>query len=138
MEIEQRTISPRHLRIVDEKNNVYRDYFFLDNSEDIDNKVFWHIYYFVRNTKYRDNEGVLYIYTSLCHKVNVLKHHIENYKRIELEVEKEIREKPNLLDHDGVVLVERVQLSAEYEAILMQYKSTLDILVKFLNIVFIF
>lgn len=127
---------PRHITIIDEDRKCYRDYLFLDNSKDIDNKIFHHIMYFGQNTKFHDNEDILEIFTSLCHKVNVVKYHLEKYKIVELEIEKQLTASEKLIDHDGIVLIEKVELTAEYESFLMQVKATLDVLIKFLNIVY--
>lgn len=126
----------RHLRIIDEDRKCYRDYFFLENSQDIDNKIFNHIMYFGQNTKFHNHEHILKAFTSLCHKVNVVKYHFENYKKVERKIEDQISDLEKLIDHDGIVLIEKVELTAEYESFLMQAKATLDILVKFLNIVY--
>jgi hypothetical protein len=127
---------PRHLRIIDEERNCYRDYYFLDDSNDIDNKIFQHIMYFGQNTKFHDHQDILKIFTSLCHKVNVVKYHLKKYKTVELELESQLSALEKLIDHDGIVLIEKVELTAEYESFLMQVKATLDVLVKFLNIVY--
>lgn len=130
------SIGPQHLRILDEERKCYRDYIFLDDSEDINNKIFHHIMYFGQNTKFHDHKDILKYFTSLCHKVNVVKYHLKKYKSVEIEIEKELTISEKLIDHDGVVLIEKVELTAEYESFLMQVKATLDVLVKFLNIVY--
>ena len=130
------TEDPFHFRIIDDDRKCYRDYFFLNDSKDIENKIFHHIMYFGQNTKFHDHEEILKIFTSLCHKVNVTKCHLVNYREIESKLETELSIIENLIDHDGRVLIEKVELTAVYESFLMQVKATLDILVKFLNIVY--
>ena len=123
-------------RIVDTERNCYRDYYFINDSKDIQNKIFHHIIYFGQNTKFHDHGLILETFTSLCHKVNMVKYHLERYRVVENEIEAELHDSENLIDHDGKVLIEQVELTAEYESFLIQVKATLDILVKFLNIIY--
>ena len=127
---------PLSFRIIDTDRNCYRDYHFIKDSKDIYHKIFQHIMYFGQNTKFHDHEYIQEIFTSLCHKVNMVKYHLRKYKEVENRIEKELLSGENLIDHDGTVLIERVELTAEYESFLIQVKATLDILVKFLNIVY--
>lgn len=127
---------PFHFRIIDDDKKCYRDYLFLDNSKDLENKIFHHIMYFGQNTKFHDHSEILKTFTSLCHKVNVVKHHLVNYRELERKFENELLAFDNFIDHNGRVLVEKVELTSEYESFLMQVKATLDVLVKFLNIVY--
>lgn len=124
------------IRIIDEENNCYRDYHFIKDAQDIQNKILNHIIYFVQNTKFHDHKKILQAFTSLCHKVNMVKYHLKRYKEVEEEIESELVNSENFIDHDGRVLVERIELTAEYESFLIQVKATLDILVKFLNIIY--
>ena len=123
-------------RIIDTDKNCYRDYHFIKDSEDIYHKIFQHIMYFGQNTKFHDHKYIQEAFTSLCHKVNMVKYHLIKYKEVEDKIEKELLSGENLIDHDGTVLIERAELTAEYESFLIQVKATLDILVKFLNIIY--
>lgn len=127
---------PFSFRIIDTERNCYRDYHFLKDSNDIINKIFHHIMYFGQNTKFHDHEDIFKVFASLCHKVNILKFHLEKYKEVERTIEKELSDSENFTDHDSRVLIERIELTAEYESFLIQVKATLDILVKFLNIIY--
>ena len=123
-------------RIIDTEKNCYRDYHFIKDSQDIYHKILNHIMYFGQNTKFHDHKSIQEVFTSLCHKVNMVKYHLRKYREVEDEIEAELLGGENLIDHDGRVLIERVELTAEYESFLIQVKATLDILVKFLNIIY--
>lgn len=92
--------------------------------------------YFGQNTKFHDHKDILEVFASLCHKINMLKYHIKRYKEVESALEKDLLNSENFIDHDGSVLIEKIELTAEYESFLIQTKATLDILVKFLNIIY--
>ncbi len=124
------------IRIIDEEKKCYRDYHFIKDSQDIQNKILNHIIYFGQNTKFHDHKEILQAFTSLCHKVNIVKYHLKRYKEVEKDIETELFESEHFIDHDGRVLIERIELTAEYESFLIQVKATLDILVKFLNIIY--
>lgn len=126
----------RAIRIIDEDKNCYRDYHFIEDSDDIQNQILQHIIYFGQNTEFHDHKDILKAFTSLCHKVNIVKYHLKRYREIEDSLELELSDSENFIDHDGSVLVERIELTAEYESFLIQFKATLDILVKFLNIIY--
>ena len=124
------------IRIIDEDRNCYKDYHFIEDSNDIQNKILSHILFFGQNTKFHDHKDILKAFTSLCHKINMVKYHLIRYQKVENMLEQELLKSERFIDHDGVVLVERIELTAEYESFLVQVKSSLDILVKFLNIIY--
>ena len=104
------------IRIIDEERNCYRDYHFIEDSQDIQNKILHHIIYFGQNTKFHDHKDILKAFTLLCHKVNMVKYHLTRYQKVENTLESELLESENFIDHDGRVLVERIELTAEYES----------------------
>ena len=71
------------IRIIDEEKKCYRDYHFIKDSQDIQNKILNHIIYFGQNTKFHDHKEILQAFTSLCHKVNIVKYHLKRYKEVE-------------------------------------------------------
>ncbi len=131
------TIPRFSINLIDKSGKQYRTYFFLATSEDIQLRIFNHALNFIkcselpRDTLFSILNNCL---TSLCHKINMVKYHLERYCVIEDNMIIHLREtiKPTTIA-EGTHLIEMAELTAEYESFLFQMKSALDILIGFLN-----
>jgi len=126
------------IKVLDEQNKSGRQYFFLNESDEIVNMIYKHTMNFIVFSQFSSsvNTKLVRQLVSLCHKVNMVKYHLRRYKELEtkfreqyeVEIQQEIKE--------GVFLIEECELTAEYESFLFQTKATLDVLVGFLNFIY--
>lgn len=125
------------INLINESGKSYRQYFFLSDSEDIKLRIFNHTMNFIKccDLPKEDIFPLLNNHlTSLCHKVNMVKYHLRRYTNIEDDIINKLQKDltPSTIA-EGVHLIEKAELTAEYESFLFQMKSVLDILVGFLN-----
>jgi len=126
------------IKVFDFKKKIYKQYFFFEDTKDIENKIFHHIMNFLKCSKF-DNEFINQMLnknlTSICHKVNMVKYHLKRYREIEdsliKKYDKDIKEKGMLRQGDSFIL--EPELIAQEEAFLFQIKASLDFLMDFVN-----
>lgn len=126
------------ITIFDADKRLKRQYLLLPNCDDIENKILNHTLNFIKcsvlceDEKHRLSEQLI----TLCHKINLVEYHKRRYKFVENRLQKKYeRDLRKGKMEGGIILVEDSQLTAELEAFLLQFKSALDILVGFLNII---
>lgn len=121
------------VKILNETDKLYRQYFFLNESDDIVNKIHWHAFNFLSLSEFSKKELLFKKLHSLCHKVNAVKYHLRRYEELEEIILNKIKNSIEGEIKEGIFFLEEAELTAEYESFLFQVKSALDILVGFLN-----
>lgn len=126
------------IHLKDESGKRYRQYFFLSDSEDIQQRIFNHTFNFVKCSDLPKEDLFPLLnnhLTSLCHKVNMVKYHLKRYATIEDNVLKQLEQDLKSSKFtEGTHFIEMAELTAEYESFLFQVKSALDILVGFFEV----
>lgn len=125
--------NPFSITIINKQDKAYRQYIFLNESDDIINKIYNHTFYFITCSEFCSNAKLLSLLTSLCHKVNMVKYHLQRYEELESKMRKKFEADIRVNIKEGTFLIEECELTAEYESLLLQTKATLDVLVGFLN-----
>ena len=125
--------NPFSIKIINQRDKIYRQYIFLKDSDEIINKIYYHIFYFLAFSEFSSNSNLISLLSSLCHKVNMVKYHLQRYEKLELNLCKKYEADIKGKIKEGVFLIENSELTAEYESFLFQVKATLDVLVGFLN-----
>jgi hypothetical protein len=121
------------IKIINERDKSYRQYIFLNDSDEIVNKIYRHTFYFLTFSEFSSNTKLFSQLTFLCHKVNMVKYHLRRYEELETKLRKKFEADTRGKIKEGTFLIEECELTAEYESFLLQTKATLDVLVGFLN-----
>jgi len=78
--------NPFSIKIINQRDKIYRQYIFLKDSDEIINKIYHHIFYFLTFSKFSSNGYLSSLLSSLCHKVNMVKYHLQRYEELELDL----------------------------------------------------
>lgn len=126
------------IKSINFQTKKYRQYFFVEDSKDIENKIFNHAMNFLKCSNL-DLSIITQILekniTSLCHKVNMAKYHLRKYKKIEKSLIQKYESdiKKGGIFKKGLFFIVEPELVAHEEAFLFQTKAALDFLIDLLN-----